>query len=158
MSDEILDNLEIEGNDRLEPSELTKFKTLKIAVLVQVVAAIAATALAWSEIESIVGTGIIGSIIGIIVFVYAQKLSDKQPLLGKFVLGQFIGFRQTGMIIGLSAPIFSLCCFLIIFSCNWSPQQAEVPITSAIGIYASALFFSVAILSGSHTLSRKNQS
>lgn len=74
------------------------------------------------KVDSIVGTGPILSILGIVLAI----LSYRKGLL-------------SGVLLGLSAPAFSVMVFLIIFLQNWSPHDAQQPVPVIIGIYLLAV-------------------
>jgi len=64
--------------------------------------------------------------IGLIVFVFARKF--------KFFQGKKIG---------LSMPIFTVSCFSLIYFLDWSPTEAQVPISTLMGVYTIGLWFFV---------------
>ena len=91
------------------------FASLCIALLLGIAgSAIAAT----MDIESIVATGPIFSIVGLAAAV-----------------GCLVSRSPANLFFGLSTPAFSLCIFFWIFLKSWSPQQASVPISSVILCY-----------------------
>lgn len=94
------------------------------AVWVQLGFAILAVALGIDDIETIMGTGPIGSVIGLIVFGIAYKFEFSE--------------RKK---IGLSAPLFSTICFSLVYFLNWSPGDAHIPIATLMVLYALWLFF-----------------
>ena len=101
-------------------------KGFRLLIVIQAIAAIVSTILAWHEIETIMGTGPVGSLTGLLVFVIAFKLKDN-----KFYGNLYF----PGVLTGLSAPVLSLSCFLVIFFLEWNQTQAYVPITSTLFIY-----------------------
>lgn len=120
---EILDELPVEENEIS-----IKHKRIVIGgLLVLGGFGALATVLAIDDIETIIGTGPIGSLIGLVVYIVARKLHFPE--------------QQK---IGLSAPIFSAVCFLIIFCLDWSPGEAQTPISILIALYTFML--GVAIL------------
>ncbi|MBC7856967.1 MAG: hypothetical protein IAF94_26355 [Pirellulaceae bacterium] len=95
------------------------FSVLCIAQLLGIAgSAIAATV----EIESIVATGPIFSIVGLLAAV-----------------GCVVSRSPANLFFGLSTPVFSLCIFFWIFTNSWSPQQASVPVSSTILGYELAM-------------------
>lgn len=91
-------------------------------ILGQLMFAVLATSLAFYDIQTIMGTGPVGSIIGLFVFGYANGLN--------------ISSRKK---IGLSAPIFSLICFSLIFFFNWTKTSAQFPISILMTTYTAIL-------------------
>ncbi len=88
------------------------FAFLCIALLLGIAGStIAATV----EIETIVGTGPIFSLVGVAT-----------------ALGILKSRSPANLLFGLSVPIFSVCIFFLIFTRGWSPQQASVPVSSII--------------------------
>lgn len=152
MSNEILDNLEIEEDKFPDSEELSKLKIVKIIAVVQFIMAIVATVLEYEETETIMGTGPIGSILGIFLFSRASKMPHIPPFVGKEWMGGFISFRKTGMIIGLSAPIFSFLCFLVIAIGSLSPKEAHEPVFIGLCAYTVFLFLITSFLFGSYQL------
>lgn len=94
-----------------------------IFLFVQLIFVGIAVGLAFYEIETIVFSGPIGSIIGLVVFgvTYKSRLT----------------MRKT---IGLSAPIFSLICFSLIYFWEWSPSEAQEPIGILMLLYTIVIF------------------
>lgn len=91
------------------------FTFLCIALLLGIAGStIAATV----EIETIVGTGPIFSLVGLAT-----------------ALGILTSRSPANLLFGLSTPIFSLFIFFWIFSNRWSPQQATVPVSTIILVY-----------------------
>ena len=85
---------------------------LCIALLLGIAgSAIAATV----EIETIVATGPIFSVVGLLVAV-----------------GCVVSRSPANLFFGLSTPAFSFYIFFWIFTNSWSPQQAAVPVSSTI--------------------------
>jgi len=96
----------------MRPIVSTIFAILCVAQLLGIAgSAIAATV----DIESIVGTGPIFSLVGLAVAV-----------------GCVISKSPANLFFGLSTPAFSLCIFFWIFTKSWSPQQAAVPVSTTI--------------------------
>jgi len=121
MNGDILDD-ELIYDEELEPKDKKAQKWLNIFLFLQLLAAIIATSLAWFDIETILGTGPGGSVVGVIVFVMAFRLKDKPSLY-----------------IGLSAPVFALGCTLLIMILNWGPGDARIPIPIILTIYTLLL-------------------
>src|SRR5690349_18566217 len=91
------------------------FAILCIAQLLGIAgSAIAATV----EIETIVATGPIFSLVGLAAAV-----------------GCVVSRSPANLFFGLSTPAFSLGIFFWIFLKSWSPQQASVPVSSVILCY-----------------------
>jgi hypothetical protein len=74
------------------------------------------------------GTGPIGSVIGMVVFRYAYKLDFIQR-----------------MNIGLSALIFSAICFSIVYFFGLSREEAYIPIVTLMVCYTMVLSFLIFI-------------
>ena len=106
---ELLDDIFPSDKD---DSSLKRIQILLLGMCLQLGFLLVALILAIEDIESIIETGPIGSILGIVVFVFAY--------LSKFPRGKKVG---------LSAPIFSVICFSLIYFLDWSPREAEIPIT-----------------------------
>lgn len=88
------------------------FSILCIALLLGIAgSAIAATV----EIETIVATGPIFGIVGLLAAV-----------------GCVVSRSPSSLLFGLSTPAFSFYIFFWIFTKSWSPQQAAVPVSSTI--------------------------
>ena len=85
-------------NKRIEK----RIKTLKYLILIEAIAASFSTILAWYDIESIMTTGPIGSLIGFGVFIIAFQFKNIKVYRNLYV---------DGIVIGLSAPILSMVCF-----------------------------------------------
>lgn len=85
-----------------------------------------AVGLAFCDIETIIFSGPVGSIIGLVVFALTHQSS--------FTVRKAIG---------LSAPIFSFICFLIIFILDWSPGEAEKPIAILMLLYTIVIFIGI---------------
>jgi hypothetical protein len=91
------------------------FSVLCIVLLLGIAgSAIAATV----DIETIVATGPIFSIVGLLAAVGC--VASRSP---------------ANLFFGLSTPLFSLCIFFWIFTKSLSPQQAAVPVSSTILAY-----------------------
>ena len=119
MNEELLDDELIYDDELdLEHKDKKAQKWLNIFLFLQLLAAIIATGLAWFDIETILGTGPGGSAVGIVVFVMARRLKDK-----------------LGIYIGLSAPILTLGCTLLIMIFNWGPGDAQMPIALILSFY-----------------------
>ncbi len=84
--------------------------------------AIIATVVAWIEIESILFTGSIGSLLGVVFFVVSKRKEFRD--------GQFVA---------LSVPVFSGLCFLVIRNMQWGPDAAANPIATAVSCYTIVL-------------------
>jgi hypothetical protein len=121
---ELLDDILLDE----EPLNIKRNLILTKAILVQLGFALLAIILAIYDITTIMGTGPIGSVIGIAVFSFAYKL----------------GFSKR-MKIGLSAPIFSAICFSIIYFFDLSKDEAYLPIVALMVSYAMVLSFFVII-------------
>ena len=91
-------------------------------MLAQLGFALLSIVLAIYDMVTIVGTGPIGSVIGLIVFGLAYRLG--LPVKIK---------------IGLSAPIFSSICFCLIYFLEWSKEEASTPIVALMLLYTIGL-------------------
>jgi peptidoglycan/LPS O-acetylase OafA/YrhL len=112
-------------DDIITEEQYLKMKRNRISIgfiLVQLMFAVLATTLAFYDIQTIIGTGPIGSIIGLIVFAYANEPN--------------IPSRKK---IGLSAPIFSLFCFSLVFFLDWSKTSAQFPVSTLMTFYTAIL-------------------
>lgn len=106
-----------------------------VASLAQVLGLIAGTAAAFGEIESILVSGPLVSILGLVItFVSARS----RNLLG--------------VIFGISAPLFAGLVFALINIREWGPGDAQKPVSRLILVYvlAAAPFGSLAILAALH--------
>ena len=96
----------------MRPIFKTIFASLCIAQLLGIAgSAIAATV----DIETIVATGPIFSIVGLLTAV-----------------GWVVSRSPSSLLFGLSTPVFSVCIFFWIFTNSWSPTQAFIPVSSTI--------------------------
>lgn len=86
-----------------------------ILCVVLLVGIAGSTVAATVEIESIVATGPIFSLVGLAT-----------------ALGIFVSRSPANLLFGLSTPAFSACVFALIFSNGWSPQQAYPPVSAII--------------------------
>jgi hypothetical protein len=91
-------------------------------MLAQLGFALLSIILALYEMVTIICTGPIGSVIGIIVFLLAYRLG--LPMKIK---------------IGLSAPIFSSICFCLIYFLEWSKEESSTPIVALMLLYTIGL-------------------
>lgn len=115
-------------DDILPPDEehlyLKRNRILLQVMFVQLGFSLLAVALAIHDIESVLGTGPMGAIIGMIVFGFAYKLAFPK-----------------GKKVGLSAPLFSSICFSLIYFLDWSQSEAYFPITTLMVFYTMGLSF-----------------
>lgn len=100
------------------PNENKYRKIFYVLASLQLIGSIIAVTLAWIEIESIIGSGPILSVLGIIVFSYASLAKDTHGL----ILG----------IIPIVASCISLCA---IYFLEFSPNEARIPISSLLGFF-----------------------
>jgi hypothetical protein len=121
MNEELLDD-ELIDEGEFQPQDNKAQRWLNIFLFLQILAAIIATGLAWVDIATIIGTGPGGSAVGVVVFVMAFRLEDKRSVC-----------------IGLSAPLLTLGCFLLIVILDWGPSPAQLPISIILAIYALLL-------------------
>lgn len=116
MQDELLDDLLKESPPIDQQRWIFIFK---VAAVIQVLAAYGSTVLARIDITSILGTGPIGSVLGFITFYAARKINFK-----------------SGTYFGLSAPLLSITCFLVIAIFGISKGDAEVPVPLVLQAYS----------------------
>lgn len=118
--DELLDDGSLINDG---PHEKKKKKLLNILLIGQVLMAFIATYLAiYEDIDTIIKTGPIGSSIGGVVFFVAIWLKNKH-----------------GILVAISALVFSLACLLTIYFLNWGPSEANIPISTALVLYSIGL-------------------
>lgn len=85
--------------------------SLAVAIILQVLTIVIGLVASFIHIESIIPTGLVLSLSGLLVL----ELSRRTRIL-------------SGLLLGLSGPLISLGCFLLIFSLGWSPSDAAAPI------------------------------
>lgn len=107
----------------LEKNNQIDTRSLRTSIWVQNLFAICATALGFEDIESIVYTGAIGSIIGMVVYFKAGSIKDTR-----------------GRYLGISALVFSIFCLILINVFGWGPSDAQKPISRFLLAYTIILF------------------
>jgi hypothetical protein len=110
---EILDDHIFKDN-----SKNKKHYLISLFFILELFVALTATLLAWYDIESIMITGPVGSLTGLVLFILSAKSGYK-----------------TGIAAGLSAPVFSIVCFAFIFINEWGTTQAYFPVSIVITLY-----------------------
>ena len=103
-----------------QPARLRDQPTLMYWLLILCVFTWGATGLARYDIETILGTGPVGMVISLVLWIKGRKARLLQ---------------QTGAL----SFFFVVFCFLLIVINGWSPTQAEEPIPWIIGAYAGGL-------------------
>ena len=88
--------------------------------------------LAWYWIESIIFSGVVFSVIGVIVVSQNMKHSN-----------------TAGLLLGVSAPLLSLSVFALINFNNWSPSKAYLPVNQILTAYG-VIALPVAIVAYNH--------
>ena len=88
--------------------------------------AVIATCICWYNVESIVISGLVISIIGIIMAIIARRHKNK-----------------LGVKVGLSALFISIFCGAIILIFSLNPRDAQMPISAIVTIYTLALIYVV---------------
>lgn len=104
------------------PSTKDKYLPALILTLVHNFVILATAIAAFISIESILISGLVFTILGLLVAIFNYRCRH------------FMGLGW-----GLAAPIITTCCFLIIFINNWSPSRAKEPIAFFILGCACAL-------------------
>lgn len=104
------------------PSTKDKYLPALILTLVHNFVILATAIAAFISIESILVSGLVFTILGLLVGIFNYRCRH------------FMGLGW-----GLAAPIITTCCFLIIFINNWSPSRAKEPIAFFILGCACAL-------------------
>ena len=95
---------------------------VRLWVILQMLVAVVGTAAAFVNVESIVATGPILSLVGI--------------------FGTIVCVRKRyyfGALIGISGPLISVAIFLMIFLLNWSPGDAQEPVPLMGAVYLAML-------------------
>jgi hypothetical protein len=87
-----------------------------VLAILKMVAIGIGTVAALIDIESIVATGPIISLLGLPVAIISIRNA-----------------RYLGIVFGLSGLAITIACFLLIFNLQWSPHEAQMPV-SAIGV------------------------
>ena len=100
-------------------------RTFYIFAILQIIGSIIAVALAWNDVESIIGSGPTLTFLGIIVFLFARLAQNK-----------------FGMVLGFIPLFASFISFCLIFSFSLSPSDAQIPISSLLSFF---LFISLLI-------------
>lgn len=83
----------------------------KLWICAQMLVVVVGLGLSYVEIHSIVGTGPVLAVVGIVVTVLAYRMRSRW-----------------GMTLGVSGPVFSLFIFLLINILEWGPDAAEIPV------------------------------
>ncbi|MCA9058341.1 MAG: hypothetical protein KDA85_07575 [Planctomycetaceae bacterium] len=91
----------------------------RIACVLQVATVLIGTIVAWFEIESIIVTGPLLTVLGITVLTMAIRI---QSMLGALVGG--------------SGPTISLLVFLVILVFDLGPREAQIPVSVIASLYA----------------------
>ena len=76
----------------------------------------------------------------IMVSLPALSLSGALVALGSFRQDHLLGF-----LFGLSAPSVAVFCFFVIVTLEWSPSDAQVPVSIFLGIFALLSFSACAL-------------
>jgi len=88
--------------------------------------AVITTCICWYEVQSIVASGPVLTLIGIIMAIIAKRHKNK-----------------LGVWIGLSALFISILCSVIIMAFGLNPSDAQLPISAIVTIYTLALIYVV---------------
>ena len=99
----------------------TKGKWLKWLIALQFVVIVFAATFAAFDIESIVVSGPIFSLVGIVIAAFAARHRNRVACL-----------------YGISAVVFACFVFALIFFNDWSPRAASTPVLTLILIYGFA--------------------
>ncbi len=91
---------------------------LKLCISLQLLVVVVGLGLAASEIESIMGSGPVLAAFGLITAIVSSWCGHKW-----------------GIVFGVSAPLFSLLVFCLIYFLNWSPSEAWLPVLMMAGAY-----------------------
>ncbi|MEZ6061558.1 MAG: hypothetical protein R3C19_14525 [Planctomycetaceae bacterium] len=102
------------------PKQFYARKVFLILVGVMLLTIVGGTIAAHIDIESIIVSGAIVSLLGISIAVLAMRVR-----------------RWTGVMFGLSGPAITLFCFLLINIQEWSPGDAQVPVSRIVTVYAA---------------------
>lgn len=102
---------------------------VELGMWLQLLTVIVGLGVASWKVDSIVGTGPVLSILGILLAIFSYR---------KSVL--------TGLLPGLSGPAFSVVVFLIIFFRNWSPHDAQYPVPIMITGYLVVVLLAVLLM------------
>jgi hypothetical protein len=129
--EDILDQHLIEKDS---PNKNKHHRTFSILVILQIIGSIVGVAFAWSEVESIIGSGPSLSVFGIIVFLFARLAQNK-----------------FGMVLGFIPLLASFISFCIIFFFSLSPNQAQFPISALL-----SFFLFISFLLGIFSLMKRN--
>ncbi|MCH2044432.1 MAG: hypothetical protein MK212_09985 [Saprospiraceae bacterium] len=105
-----------------------------IVLFLLIIGSIVSTLIAWVEIESIIGSGPIMSIIGIVFLI--QNILNKEGL---------------GMIIGAMVPAISLAWFIIIYLYSLGPSDCELIVPASLTVASTFV-----VVGGSRLYSPKN--
>ncbi len=97
-----------------------KLRLLRIFVGLQCTTIALGVAFALYDIESIVVTGPILSVTGVGAALFSRRHQ-----------------QAGGIIFGLSGPVITLFCFVLIDQLNWSPRNAQYPVSLIAMVYAT---------------------
>lgn len=90
----------------------------KIWIIVQLLVVVVGIGLSVATIFSIIGTGVVLSLAGIVTAICAYRLR-----------------LRWGIVLGASAPLFSVFIFALINIMEWSPRDAELPVPMMASVY-----------------------
>ena len=97
----------------------------RFAIFFQLLTIAVGVVLAVFDIETILGTGPILALLGLVVFLQTKRQDGSR--------------RPLSLVFGVSGPMVAVICFLLIFCLEWSPRAAHFPI-GAIAVCYSLLF------------------
>ncbi len=90
----------------------------KIWISVQLLVVVVGIGLSVATIFSIIGSGLVLSLAGIVMAICAYRLR-----------------LRWGIVLGASAPLFSVFIFALINIMEWSPRDAELPVPMMASVY-----------------------
>ena len=99
-----------------EPQQVSRWLNLLLFLLL--LTTIVGTIASFLKIESIMVSGVVASLFGVLTAVFGKRSK-----------------MSSIMWLGLSAPLFSMACFALIFFNDWSPADARSVIPGVILVY-----------------------